>query len=97
MRGISVHTHQSIPSTTCKTVTASSVSGLLRKCLIKNLMATIEKTARTKPGMRYSTTRRKVAQNGTLGCGVDKSRLPQREQASAFRGFTCNFRQSLML
>jgi hypothetical protein len=32
----------------------------------------------------------------TLGCGVERSRLPHREQMSALRGFTCSRGQNFV-
>jgi hypothetical protein len=94
--GISVHPHQSTPRMSWRMVRARSVSGPLRKCRMKNATATIENAARIRPGMTESKNKRMVAQNGTLGWGVDSSRLPQWEHALALRGFTWSFGQSLM-
>ena len=70
---------------------------MLRRCRTKKAMAAMETIASIRPGTRDRKNRRMVAQKGTLGCGVDNSRLPQREQASALRGFTCSLGQSFML
>jgi hypothetical protein len=94
--GISVHPHHSVPRRIWRTTRARTVSGLLSRCRRKYTIAAMEKTARSRPGTSVITNRRIVAQNGTFGCGVDNSRLPQWEQAWALRGFTCSLGQSLM-
>src|SRR5258708_3136401 len=47
------------------------------------------------PGMMESTNCRSGAHNGTLGCGVENSRLPHWEHACAVRGLGCLRGQSL--
>lgn len=59
--------------------------------------AAMEMIERSSPGTNDRKNRSTVAQVGTLGCGVESSRLPHWEQSSAFLGFTWSLGQSLTL
>ena len=56
---------------------------------------TMEAVPRKIPGTTESSKPRMGAQPGRRGCGIERSRLPHWEHASAFRGFTCRRGQSL--
>ena len=74
-----------------------SMSGRLKSSRKKRKTTVIEMSARRNPGSSERKNKRIDAQKGTLGCGVERSRLPHWEQAWAFLGFGCILGQSFVL
>ncbi len=61
-----------------------------------NTAKTSERKTRAEPMANVTKMMTALALKGTLGCGVERSRLPHCEQTSACRGFTCSLGQSFM-
>jgi len=89
-------THQRNPRAMRSRIAVQSILGLRKSSVMKKTTATTETTVRIAPGTSERRKSRIRTQKGTLGCGVERSRLPHCEQAWAFRGFGWSLGQSFM-